>query len=101
MILSYGRPQVSKPCFHLSEQKVLVWLGFELKPQEDFRVSSVVSDLCWTYSENRFPKPSASKILKLRNLCKATLAEQKVSRVDLEGLIGLVKFCIRSSSSGG
>ena len=49
----------------------------------------------------RFPKPSASKILKLRNLCKATLAEQKVSRVDLEGLIGLVKFCIRSSSSGG
>ena len=49
----------------------------------------------------RFPKPSASKILKLRNLCNATLAEQKVSRVDLEGLIGLVKFCIRSSSSGG
>ena len=44
MILSYGRPQVSKPCFHLSEQKVLVWLEFELKPQEDFRVSSVVSD---------------------------------------------------------
>ena len=40
----------------------------------------------------RFPKPSASKILKLRNLCKATLAEQKVSRVDLEGLIGLVTF---------
>ena len=32
------------------------------------------------------------KILKLRSLCNATSAKQKDSRVDLEGLIGLVKF---------
>ena len=32
------------------------------------------------------------KIVKLRSICNATSAKQKVSRADLEGLIGLVTF---------
>ena len=64
----------------------------QVKPQEDFRVSSAVSDSSGRTVRYESLSLPQEKILKLRSLCNATSAKQKVSRADLEGLIGLVTF---------
>ena len=79
--------------FHLEwTKKVLVWLGFKLNLKKTSE--SPVQSLIYLGVQLELESLSLpqEKILKLRSLCNATSAKQKVSRADLEGLIGLVTF---------
>ena len=85
----------SQALFHLEwTKKVLVWLGFKL----NLKKTSESPVQCLIYLGVQLDLESLTlslpqeKILKLRSLCNATSAKQKVSRADLEGLIGLVTF---------
>ena len=64
------------------------------KYQEDFRVSSSVSDLPGRSTRSKVlnPQPSSRQDLMDEDLVFAMLGKQKVSRADLEGLIGLGFF---------
>ena len=85
----------SQALFHLEwTKKVLVWLGFKL----NLKKTSESPVQCLIYLGVQLDLESLTlslpqeKIVKLRSLCNATSAKQKVSRADLEGLIGLVTF---------
>ena len=75
-------------------KKVLIWLGFKINekktsehPVQSLVYLGVILDL-----KSLTLSLPQDKIAKLRGLCNATVAKQKISRAELEGLIGLITF---------
>ena len=75
-------------------KRVLMWLGFKInvKKTSESPVQSLVYLGVQLDLKSLTLSLPLEKIAKLKGLCNATLSKQQVSRVDLEGLIGLITF---------
>ena len=75
-------------------RKVLVWLGFKIneKKTSEYPVQSLVYLGVLLDLKSLTVSLPQDKIAKLKGLCNSTLEKQKISRAELEGLIGLITF---------